>query len=254
MFGDVNTFESGGRSGCILSADAAARYYREYAAVQRLFRPTQANRSRRLRGRFVFIERRFVDKQAGTNSSTSSSDRILAVATTIAQAHGYGGLNLRALAQEVGIKAASLYHHFPSKADLAAAVARRYWEDAAAALEELSASTPDPADRLRKFPGTFRAALENENRMCLASFMTAENDDLPDVVKKEIQSFVDVNVAWLAKNLVAAEIVASRDAKKRARAIFAAVSGAQLLARGRSDIKLYDTVIDSYRAAGLLPE
>src|ERR1700744_5827174 len=115
----------------------------------------------------MFIEGRFVEKQA----SISSSDKILAVATKIAQAHGYGGLNLRTLAEEVGIKAASLYHHFPSKADLAAAVAKRYWEDAAAGLEVLSAKTPDPADRLRRFPGTFRKSLENENRICLCSFM-----------------------------------------------------------------------------------
>src|ERR1700744_756797 len=104
----------------------------------------------------MFIEGRFVENQAATNSS----DKILAVATKIAQAHGYGGLNLRALAEEVGIKAASLYHHFPSKADLAAAVAKRYWEDAGAALEVFSATLPDPVDCLRKFPGTFRASLE----------------------------------------------------------------------------------------------
>ncbi|BCQ29149.1 TetR/AcrR family transcriptional regulator (plasmid) [Caballeronia sp. NK8] len=187
--------------------------------------------------------------EAGTNSS----DKILAVATKIAQAHGYGGLNLRTLAQEVGIKAASLYHHFPSKADLAAAMAKRYWEDAAAALEVLSAETPEPVDRLRQYPGTFRVALANDNRMCMASFMTAEYDDLPDIVKKEVQSFTDVNVAWLGKTLVEAKIVGSRDAKKRARAIFAAVSGAQLMARGRSDIKLFDDLIESYRVAGLLP-
>jgi TetR/AcrR family transcriptional repressor of nem operon len=197
----------------------------------------------------MFIEGGFVEKQA----SISSSDKILAVATKIAQAHGYGGLNLRTLAQEVGIKAASLYHHFPSKADLAAAVAKRYWEDAAAALEVLSSTVPDAAECLRRYPGTFRASLENDNRMCLASFMTAEYDDLPEVVQKEVQAFVDVNVAWLGKTLVAAGIVGSKDAKKRARAIFAAVSGAQLMARGRSDIKLFDASIESYREAGLLP-
>lgn len=54
----------------------------------------------------------------------SSSDRIVVAATRMAQAHGYGGLNIRDLAQDVGIKAASIYHHFASKADLAAAVAR----------------------------------------------------------------------------------------------------------------------------------
>jgi TetR/AcrR family transcriptional repressor of nem operon len=201
-------------------------------------------------GRFIFIEGKFVANQ----ESGSSSDKILTAATRIAQAHGYGGLNLRTLAEEVGIKAASLYHHFPSKADLAAAVAKRYWEDAAAALEVLSAKYPDPVDCLRKFPGTFRASLENDNRMCLASFMTAEYDDLPEVVQIEVQTFADVNVAWLGKALVAAGIVGSRDAKKRARAIFAAVAGAQLMARGRSDIKLFDSLIDSYRSAGLLPE
>jgi TetR/AcrR family transcriptional repressor of nem operon len=190
-----------------------------------------------------------VDSQAGT----SSRDKILEAATKIAQAHGYGGLNLRALADEVGIKAASLYHHFPSKADLATAVARRYWEDAAKGLDVLSSRTSDPAERLRRFPGTFRVALENDNRMCLCSFMTAEFDDLPEQVKKEVEAFTDVNVAWLGKTLVAAGIVGSREARKRAYAIFAAVAGAQLMARGRSDIKLFDALIKNYEAAGLLP-
>jgi len=190
-----------------------------------------------------------VESQVGT----SSRDRILETATKIAQAHGYGGLNLRALAEEVGIKAASLYHHFPSKADLAAAVAKRYWQDAAEGLELISSSTPDPAERLRRFPGTFRVALANDNRICLCSFMTAEFDDLPETVKREVETFTDVNVAWLSKTLVAAGIVGTRDAKKRASAIFAAVAGAQLMARGRSDIRLFDALVKNYELAGLLP-
>jgi len=190
-----------------------------------------------------------VESQVGT----SSRDRILETATRIAQAHGYGGLNLRALAEEVGIKAASLYHHFPSKADLAAAVAKRYWQDAAEGLELISSSTPDPAERLRRFPGTFRVALANDNRICLCSFMTAEFDDLPETVKREVETFTDVNVAWLSKTLVAAGIVGTRDAKKRASAIFAAVAGAQLMARGRSDIRLFDALVKNYELAGLLP-
>lgn len=194
-------------------------------------------------------EARFVDNHTGKNSK----DTILDAATKLAQAHGYGGLNLRTLADSLGIKAASLYHHFPSKADLATAVAKRYWEDAAAGLEVIESKTPNPADRLRKFPGTFRKSLENDNRICLCSFMTAEFDDLPEEVKKEVLSFTDVNVAWLSKTLVDAGVVESKDAKKRAHAIFAAVAGAQLMARGRSDIKLFDALIKNYQAAGLLP-
>jgi len=196
----------------------------------------------------------FTEAEAVSNDASSNSrERILAAATRLAQAHGYGGLNYRDLADEVGIKAASIYHHFESKADLGAAVARRYWEDSAAALEDMLARSQDPLRCLRDYPGTFRKALETGNRICLCSFMAAETDDLPEVVMKEVRTFADVNVAWLSKVLSAAAVVGPRDSKQRARAIFAAIAGAQLIARSRSDIALYDALIESYRKAGLLP-
>lgn len=185
--------------------------------------------------------------------SSSAKEAILAAARRAAQAHGYNGLNFRDLADEVGIKAASIYYHFPGKADLGVAVARRYWEDTAANLEAMLVETPDPARCLHRYPDVFRKALESENRMCLCSFMAAEYDDLPDAVKREVKVFADVNVAWLSKVLSAAAVVSAQDSESRARAIFAAVAGAQLVARSRSDISLYDALIESYRVAGLLP-
>ena len=185
--------------------------------------------------------------------SVNSKEAILAAARQTAQAYGYGGLNFRDLAAEVGIKAASIYHHFPSKADLGAAVARRYWETAAAALDTMLQEEGDPLRCLRRYPEIFRQSLENHNRICLCSYMSAEYDDLPEPVKLEVQAFADVNIQWLGQVLVAAGIVDAEASETRARAIFAAVTGAQLFARSRSEISLYDTLIESYRAAGLLP-
>ena len=167
------------------------------------------------------------------------------------QAHGYSRLSFRELAKEVGIKSASVHHHFPTKADLGAAVARRYWEVTAAALEAMLAETSDPVRCLHQYPDIFRKSLENDNRLCLCSFMAAEYEDLPEPVKKEVQTFTDVNVAWLSRVLFAANGVSSEESERRARAIFAAVAGAQLIARSRSDIALYDAIIESYRVAGL---
>jgi TetR/AcrR family transcriptional regulator, transcriptional repressor for nem operon len=185
--------------------------------------------------------------------SSNAREAILAAARRTAQAHGYGGLNFRDLANEVGIKAASIHYYFPSKADLGAAVARRYWEDTAADLESMLARTPDPLRCLHQYPDIFRKSLESDNRMCLGSFMAAEFDDLPDAVKIEVQAFADVNVAWLSRVLSAAAVVGAEEGEDRARAIFAAVAGAQLMARSRSDIALYDALIESYRQTGLLP-
>lgn len=186
--------------------------------------------------------------------SRNTRESILDAARRTAQARGYGGLNFRDLAADVGIKSASIHYHFASKADLGAAVARRYWEDAAIALEAMSDETPDPLACLQRYPDIFRAALQNGNRMCLGSFMAAEYDDLPDLVKKEVQSFADVNVAWIGRQLSAASIVPIENSEKRARAIFGAIAGAQLLARSRSDISIYDSAIEDFRDAGLLPD
>ena len=182
--------------------------------------------------------------------SPNAKDAILLAARQIAQAHGYSGLNFRDLAATVGIKAPSIYYHFSSKAALGAAVAKRYWEDNAADLELIWNETSDPFLCLQRYPDMFRKSLQNGNRLCLCSFMSAEYDDLPKAMKKEVQAFADINVAWLSKVLTAAALTSTKESKPRARAIFAAVSGAQLMARSRSDIALFDALIDSYRAAG----
>lgn len=183
--------------------------------------------------------------------ATNSRESILAAARQTAQLHGYGGLNFRDLAKAVGIKSASIHYHFPTKADLGAAVARRYCEDTAGSLDTMAAAAGDAKRSLRDYPNEFRKSLANGNRLCLCSFMAAEYDDLPEAVKTEVQAFADVNIAWLRRMLVEAGVVPASQSEVRARAIFAAVAGAQLVARSRADIALYDSMIESYREAGL---
>ena len=89
--------------------------------------------------------------------------------------------------------------------------------------------------------------------MCLCSYMAAEYDDLPDTVKVEVQAFADVHVAWLAKMLAAATSLPQSECETKARAIFAAVAGAQLMARSRADLSLFDALIASFRESGLIP-
>jgi TetR/AcrR family transcriptional repressor of nem operon len=185
--------------------------------------------------------------------NTNAREAILTAARNMVQLHGFSGLNFRDLATDVGIKAASIYYHFPSKVDLGAAVAKRYWEDGIVALETIEAEHPDPLDCLRQFPNIFRRSLERENRLCLGSFMGAETDGLPETVNQEVQTFFDVNVAWLSRMLVSAGLETPGESELRARAMFAAIAGAQLSARTRSDLALFDSLIAAFRTAGLLP-
>ncbi|MGH1453020.1 MAG: TetR/AcrR family transcriptional regulator [Paracoccaceae bacterium] len=192
--------------------------------------------------------------------NNNTKEAILNAAKATAQAHGYAGLNFRDLAKQVGIKSASIHYHFPGKADLGLAVAQRYWQDTQTILDEKTKALPEPHDRLHWYPSLFRNALQHDNRMCLCSFMSAEYDALPAPLRAEVQNFATVNLTWLENTLRAANLPApagagtQQTAAQQAQAIFAAVTGAQLLARSRNDITIFDTAIAGYRAVGLLPK
>jgi TetR/AcrR family transcriptional regulator, transcriptional repressor for nem operon len=178
----------------------------------------------------------------------------MAAAKAMAQSHGYNGLSFRVLAQAVGVKSASIHYHFPTKGDLGAALASRYREDAKLDLESLLAERIEAHAYFARYTAIFRRALERDNRMCLCGIMAAEYDDLPEAVKVEVVGFADDNIAWLGRALLRLEPAPSRDAvDQRALAIYAAVGGAQLTARGRGSIDIYDQIIEGYRSCGLLP-
>jgi TetR/AcrR family transcriptional regulator, transcriptional repressor for nem operon len=174
-------------------------------------------------------------------------EAILVAAREAAMAYGYGGLNFRDLAETVGIKAASINYHFATKAQLGD------WEDIARDLEAISTNARSPTEALRRYPSIFRLSLERGNRMCLSSFMATEHDELPEPVLKEVQTFADVNTAWLCEHSVAAKLASPAEGESTARAIYAAVAGAQIIARSRSDVQVFDKLIESYQRMGLLP-
>jgi TetR/AcrR family transcriptional repressor of nem operon len=181
-------------------------------------------------------------------------EAIMAAAKTTVQAHGYNALSFRELAKEVGIKSASVHYHFPTKGDLGADLARRYTEDGASYLAELLASSSDPTWCMDRYTAIFRSALANDNRMCLCGIMSAELDDLPLEVRTEVDKFAEANVSWIMKVLARAKPAASElDLREHAMAIFAAVEGAQLVARGCQDIGTFDRTIRVYRSTGLIP-
>jgi TetR/AcrR family transcriptional repressor of nem operon len=107
---------------------------------------------------------------------------------------------------------------------------------------------------LDEYTKIFHSALANDNRMCLCGIMSAELDDLLAEVRIEVDKFAAMNVDWLSKVLSRARPKAiEQDLRDHAMAIFAAIEGAQLVARGCRDIGIYDRTINAYRAAGLIP-
>jgi AcrR family transcriptional regulator len=109
----------------------------------------------------------------------------------LAEAHirnrGYGGFSFRELAAEIGIKSASVHHHFPTKATMAAAVARRYADRFLAAVAGLPNERAE--DAIAAYRSAFREALDRDGQMCLCGVLGAEAGALSPDVATEVLSF-----------------------------------------------------------------
>lgn len=186
-------------------------------------------------------------------SAVDTREAILAIARSMVQSNGYSALSFRDIAAAVGVKSASVHYHFPSKGDLGSELARRYAAEMEAYLAEVLADSGDVATFMAKYVEVFRKALVNGNRMCMWGMMAAERDELPAQTQTEVERFTDVNVAWLTKALALKGGVSAEGRESRALAIFSAVEGAQLVARGRGDVAVYDRTIAALRASGLIP-
>lgn len=76
-------------------------------------------------------------------------DAIIEAVNRLLAEKGFDAMTVDEVAAEVGIAKASLYKHFPSKEDLAAAAMTRVMQRACAFLAELSVQDEKPLDKLR---------------------------------------------------------------------------------------------------------
>jgi TetR/AcrR family transcriptional regulator, transcriptional repressor for nem operon len=191
-----------------------------------------------------------------TRAPTVTTASILDAAQRMTQAVGYNGVSFRDLAAAVGIKSASVHYHFPTKGQLGAAVARRYTDKLLAHLDEIDAGSPDPKAAMAAYVASIRATLAQDGRMCLCGMLAAETDAIPEEVRVEVRRFVDLNIRWLAGVLERATgaSAASPDVWEQARAIFAALEGAMLVARGMSDPDSFDAMAAQLGRTGLIPQ
>jgi AcrR family transcriptional regulator len=97
---------------------------------------------------------------------------IVAAAREILEADGREGLTMRRIAERLGIRAPSLYKHFPDKAALEAAIISTAFEEQAETFEEAIAASSDPLADLaavyrrfaRAHPHLYRLMTDQELR------------------------------------------------------------------------------------------
>ena len=178
-------------------------------------------------------------------AQVDTRDRILDVAQRLIQARGFSGFSYADIATKIGIRKASIHHHFPTKGALGTKLMVRYrraFSDALVAIDE----ERDARVKLRRYAALFAHVLRDGHRMCMCGMLAADFDALPKSVRAEVKGFFDDNEEWLVKVLEegkrAGELRFDGGARVEARTVLSVLEGAMLVARSHADVARFEAV------------
>jgi TetR/AcrR family transcriptional regulator, transcriptional repressor for nem operon len=178
-------------------------------------------------------------------SDRDTRRELLDLAETLVRTRGYNGFSYRDLAEQIGIKTASIHYHFPTKGDLGVSLIENEREVFARNLAQLDATEKDPRRRLERFIQLFQATtIGCHNRMCLGAMLAVEQETLPDAVGQAVRRLFVDNEDWLAKLLEEGrkkrQFRFKGSAEVVARCLFSSLEGALLMARTFRDIRRFE--------------
>lgn len=168
-----------------------------------------------------------------------TAQRILDLAERLIQVRGYNGFSYADIAEAMQVTKASLYYHFPTKAELGRSVMERYTLEFLTALGKIDRLTTGSVRKLENYVGIYSAVLAG-GRMCLCGMLAAEFATLPASVRTEVTRFFDVNEDWLATVLdegrLSDKLRFEGPPIEVARVFVASLEGAMMLARTYDDV------------------
>jgi AcrR family transcriptional regulator len=152
---------------------------------------------------------------AATAEATSTRDKLLNAAAQVFLVHGFAAASMDMVRQEAGVSNGSLYHHFPTKAQLADALYAHILRDFHAAL--LPPITGRAVHAEKGVKGLIRAyiqwVLQNPQSARLLHALSRSGDlskgaDGPDEAERDAanaQAFGAIK-AWIAQRVEAGEM------------------------------------------------
>lgn len=182
-----------------------------------------------------------------SNLSTTADD-ILHSARALIIAGGYNGFSYADIAQVIGIRKASIHHHFPTKLDLVRTLVSRYRDEAAQGIATLDSRIADPAARLRAYAGFWERCITDATApFCVCALLAGEIPILPEPVVLEVRAHFRTLSAWLTATLEhgagQGSFRLTQEPRAEAEIVMATVHGAMLSARAYGDARIFGAIV-----------
>jgi TetR/AcrR family transcriptional repressor of nem operon len=177
-------------------------------------------------------------------------NKILNSAQRLIQTRSVEGFSFQDIADEVGLRKASLYHHFESKDAIAIAVLARAAGWVGARLKEADAG--DASARLERYLDLFRDLGGKAERMCPGGSFASVFGAVSPPVQRALHGFTTMQLDWLEgvvrEGVAKGEFqIGEQRPRDVATQIFANVQGALLTGRLTGDPGVIDTIATELR-------
>jgi TetR/AcrR family transcriptional regulator, transcriptional repressor for nem operon len=180
--------------------------------------------------------------------SPHTRTRILDRAQDLVQRIGANAMSYQHISEAVGIRKASIHHHFPKKEDLLEALIQRYSGQFFAWLDGIAAANVAAPVKLQRYIRLFEATLREgkHDRACPIGMLGAELASLGTASAALVQQFRKRNETFLTEvlelGLKHGQFKFSGDLGATASLIFALLEGEVLIARGAAGVQDFSRV------------
>lgn len=173
---------------------------------------------------------------------------ILSCARSLIIAGGYSGFSYADISEFVGIRKASIHHHFPTKVDLVRTLVNQYRQEAEAGIAHIERVSSGPDDQLRAYIGYWQGCIGDATKgYCVCALLATQIPVLPQEIVVEVRAHFRALSAWLTsvfeRGAAQGSLALSSDARTDAETFMATVHGAMLSARAYGDPEMFGAIV-----------
>ncbi len=164
---------------------------------------------------------------------TLTKDLLLAEAEALLRTRGYAAFSYADLSTRVGIRKASIHHHFATKEDLGGVLIDNYLVRFEEALKEILAQESKAEVRLERYAHFFVTSMI-DGMLPLCGALSAEMAVLPQSIQERVHRFFRLHLDWVEEVIRAGvatkELGADVDPGTTAMLILSTLEGASFVA------------------------
>ncbi|ABR91532.1 transcriptional regulator, TetR family [Janthinobacterium sp. Marseille] len=177
---------------------------------------------------------------------SNTKNNIIVLAKQLLKTRSYLGFSFQDIADEIGLRKASLHHHFPSKESLGVEIIR----ELRASFEEWAESTPiDPHKKLDAYFCRFRKTVDVGAEVCPAGGLASGWSCIGEEMRIAARDLRNTHVSWLTDVIGTIKQKKSKTMKELASYVFSACQGGLISSRMTGRSEEFDLVVKQLRVA-----